>query len=148
MAKRKHTTKKRHHRRRKMSGVNAGELVTNIAGVAVGAAAAGFITSKVLGSQSDTIKAVAAIGLGVATPMFMKSPIGKAAGSGMIAVGVINLLKKSGFVSGLGADDGVEVTLGDIPVVSGVDVMAGMDDMPVVSGVDVMAGDIYPGYND
>jgi hypothetical protein len=146
MAKRKHTTKKRHHRRRKMSGINAGELVTNIAGVAVGAAAAGFITSKVLGSQSDTIKAVAAIGLGVATPIFMKSPIGKAAGSGMIAVGVINLLKKSGFVSGLG-DDGVEVTLGDIPVVSGVDVMAGMDDMPVVSGVDVMAGDDYPGYD-
>jgi hypothetical protein len=129
-----------------MSGINAGELVTNIAGVAVGAAAAGFITSKVLGSQSDTIKAVAAIGLGVATPMFMKSPIGKAAGSGMIAVGVINLLKKSGFVSGLGADEGIEVTLGDIPVVAG-DVMAGdvmaADDMPVVAGVGEYSGYDY-----
>jgi hypothetical protein len=126
-----------------MSGINAGELVTNIAGVAVGAAAAGFITSKVLGSQSDTIKAVAAIGLGVATPMFMKSPIGKAAGSGMIAVGVINLLKKSGFVSGLGADEGIEVTLGDIPVISGdvmaADVMAG-DDMPVIAGMEDYSG--------
>lgn len=142
MAKRKKTTKRRSTRRR-MSGINAGELVTGIAGVAVGAAAAGFITSKILGSQSDTIKAVAAIGLGVATPMFMKSPIGKAAGSGMVAVGVINLLKKSGFVSGLGADEGIEVTLGDIPVISGdvmaADVMAG-DDMPVIAGMEDYSG--------
>lgn len=135
MAKRKKSTK-RYSRRRRVSGFNAGDMVTNIAGVAVGAAAAGFVTSKLLGAQSDTIKAVAAIGLGVATPMFVKSPVASAAGSGMVAVGVINLLKKSGFVSGLGADEGVEVTLGDIPVVSGVDVMAGDDDMPVVAGMD------------
>jgi len=136
MAKRKKSTK-RYSRRRRVSGFNAGDVVTNIAGVAVGAAAAGFITSKLLGSQSDTVKAVAAIGLGVAAPMFVKSPVANAAGSGMVAVGVINLLKKSGFVSGLGADDdGVEVTLGDIPVIAGMDVMAGDDDMPVVAGMD------------
>lgn len=135
MAKRKKSTK-RYSRRRRVSGFNAGDMVTNIAGVAVGAAAAGFITSKLLGSQSDTIKAVAAIGLGVAAPMFVKSPVANAAGSGMVAVGVINLLKKSGFVSGLGADEGIEVTLGDIPVIAGMDVIAGDDDMPVVAGMD------------
>jgi hypothetical protein len=138
MAKRKHH-KKSHTRRRKMSGIKAGSMVSNIAGVAIGAAAAGLITSKVLGKQSDMIKAVAALGLGVLTPTFVKSEIGKAAGAGMIAVGVISLLKKSGLVSGLG-EDGVEVTLGEIdnmPVISGMnDVMAGYDNFPVIAGDD------------
>lgn len=136
MTKRKHH-KKGHTRRRKMSGIKAGSMVSNIAGVAIGAAAAGLITSKVLGKQSDTIKAVSALALGVITPTFVKSDIGKAAGAGMIAVGVISLLKKSGLVSGLG-DDGVEVTLGDVdnmPVIAGAtDVMAGYDNFPVIAG--------------
>jgi hypothetical protein len=138
MAKRK-SNKKSRTRRRKMSGIKAGSMVSNIAGVAIGAAAAGLITSKVLGKQSDMIKAVAALGLGVLTPTFVKSEIGKAAGAGMIAVGVISLLKKSGLVSGLG-EEGVEVTLGEIdnmPVISGMDdVMAGYDDFPVIAGDD------------
>jgi hypothetical protein len=137
MARRKSSRKKTTHRRRRVGGINAGNLVTNIAGVAVGAAAAGFITSKILGKQSDTIKAVAAIGLGVITPNFLKSDIGKAAGNGMIAVGTIALLKKSGFVSGLG-EDGVEVTMGELPLIAGDDVMAG--ELPVMAGDDVMAG--------
>lgn len=135
MAKRK-SSRKRTTRRRRVGGINAGNLVTNIAGVAVGAAAAGFITSKLLGKQSDTIKSIAAIGLGVLTPTFIKSDIGKAAGNGMVAVGTIQLLKKSGFVSGL--EDGVEVTMGELPVIG--DVMAGDDGMPVMAGDDVMAG--------
>jgi hypothetical protein len=122
MAKRK-ASRKRSTRRRRVGAINAGNLVTNIAGVAVGAAAAGFITSKLLGKQSDTVKAIAAVGLGVLTPTFLKSDIGKAAGNGMIAVGTIALLKKSGFVSGLG-EDGVEVTMGDLPVIGADDVMA------------------------
>ena len=135
MAKRK-SSRKRTTRRRRVGAINAGNLVTNIAGVAVGAAAAGFITSKLLGKQSDTIKSIAAIGLGVLTPTFIKSDIGKAAGNGMVAVGTIQLLKKSGFVSGL--EDGVEVTMGELPVIG--DVMAGDDGMPVMAGDDVMAG--------
>lgn len=135
MAKRK-SSRKRTTRRRRVGAINAGNLVTNIAGVAVGAAAAGFITSKLLGKQSDTIKSIAAIGLGVLTPTFIKSDIGKAAGNGMVAVGTIQLLKKSGFVSGL--EDGIEVTMGELPVIG--DVMAGDDDMPVMAGDDVMAG--------
>lgn len=130
MAKRKHSKKR--HTRRRVSGIKAGSMITNIAGVAVGAAAAGLITSKVLGKQSDMIKAAAAIGLGVLTPTFVKSDIGKSAGAGMVAVGVISLLKKSGLVSGLG-EDGVEVTLGEV------------DNMPVISGgMEVMAGDDFP----
>jgi hypothetical protein len=139
MAKKRKSSRKRVTRRRRVGGFNAGNLITNIAGVAVGAAAAGFITSKLLGKQSDTIKAITALGLGVLTPTFVKSDIGRAAGNGMIAVGAISLLKKSGFVSGLG-EDGVEVTMGDIPVIGG-DVMAGEDvmagdDIPVISGYD------------
>jgi hypothetical protein len=133
---RKKSSRKKTTRRRRVGGINAGNLVSNIAGVAVGAAAAGFITSKLLGKQSDTIKAVAAMGLGVLTPKFIKSDIGRAAGNGMIAVGTIALLKKSGFVSGL--DDGIEVSMGELPVMAGgEDVMAG--ELPVI-GEDVMAG--------
>lgn len=144
MAKRHHKKHRTHRRRRSgLGAIKPGNIIANIAGVAVGAAAAGFITGKVLGKQSDTIKAVAAIGLGVLTPTFIKSDLGKAAGNGMLAVGVISLLKKSGFV---GATDEVEVTLGDVPVIAGDDtmggevmageVMAGTDGMPVISGYD------------
>ncbi len=77
------------------------------------------------------------MGLGVLTPKFIKSDIGRAAGNGMIAVGTIALLKKSGFVSGIG-EDGIEVTMGELPVMAGgEDVMAG--ELPVI-GEDVMAG--------
>jgi hypothetical protein len=142
MAKRKVTRKKTSRRRRSSVGaINPGNLITTIAGVAVGAAAAGFITSKILGKQSDVVKALAAVGLGVLTPTFVKSDIGRAAGNGMIAVGTISLLRKTGLVSGLG-EDGVEVTMGELPVIGedvmdGDDVMAG-DDMPVMSGFDDM----------
>ena len=131
MAKRKHH-KKRHHRRR-VSGVTAGNLITTLGGVAVGAVAAGFLTSKVLGKQTDTIKAVAAIAAGVATSQFMKSPLGHAAGNGMIAVGVISLVKKSGIVSGLGAADTI-----DVPVN-----LSGTDDLSVIAGDYAMAGDDF-----
>jgi hypothetical protein len=138
MAKRK-SHKKSHSRRRKMSGIKAGSMISNVAGVAIGAAAAGIITSKLLEKQSDTIKAVTALGLGLVTPMFIKSDLGKAAGSGMVAVGVISFLKQSKLISGLG-EDGVEVTLGEIdnmPVISGMnDVMAGYDEFPVIAGDD------------
>jgi len=132
MAKRRKHTKTT-HRRRRVSGVgkiNPSNLLVQLGGVAVGAAAAGFFTSKVLGKQSATVKAVAAIAAGIATPMFIKSDLGKAAGNGMIAVGVIALLKKSGMVSGLGASDIM------IPVA-----VSGADDYPVISGDYAMAGD-------
>ena len=154
MAKRKHHTKKHHTKRRRrhgMGAINVGGMVTNIAGVAVGAVAAGFITSKVLGKQSDTIKAIAAIGLGIATPMFLKSDLGKSLGSGMIAVGAIDLVKKSGIVGAIENMGDVEVHMAgvnDVPVISGYtdaamsgdqamagdQTMAGFEDMPVISG--------------
>lgn len=138
MAKRKATRKRSTRSRRRVGAINAGNIITNIAGVAVGAAAAGFITSKLLEKQKPTIKALTAVGLGVLTPTFLKSDLGRAAGNGMIAVGTIALLKESGFVGGLG-EDGVEVTMGELPVI-GEDVMAGDDvmagEMPVMSGFD------------
>jgi len=153
MAKRKHHTKKRHHRRRSVSGFNAGNLVSSIGGVAVGAAVAGLITSKVLGKQSATVQAIAAIGGGILLPTFIKSDLGRSAGHGMIAVGVISLLKKSGMVSGLGAADEISVPVsvsgadelsviaGDFAMAGDDDGLSGADDLSVIAGDYAMAGD-------
>ena len=150
MAKRKHHAKKRHHSRRRKHGLGAidmGGIITSVAGVAVGAAAAGFIRKQFLSNQSETIKMIAPVALGIATPMFLKSELGKAVGAGMVAVGALSALQKAGIA---GPGDAVEVS------------MSGFDELPVIGEInpqgkamagdgDVMAGDNLPvlnGYND
>jgi hypothetical protein len=102
MAHRKHHKKKTTHRRRRVSGVNASNMVMGVAGVAAGAAIAGLLQSKVLASQKPMIQALVPIAAGVAIPMFVKHPIAQTAGYGMVAAGVINLLKQHGMA---GYDD-------------------------------------------
>lgn len=157
MAKRRKTATKRHspRRRRKhgLGAIDAGGIITGIAGVAVGAAVAGILVKQVLGSQGETIKMIAPVALGIAVPMFLKSDLGKSVGHGMIAVGVLSALHKANIVSGIedalhGLTGGsseigaVEVTLGDLPNVGGYDAamagedvsLHGNDDLPVISG--------------
>lgn len=147
MAKRKHHAKKRHHSRRRRHGLGAidmGGIITSVAGVAVGAAAAGFIRKQFLASQSETIRTIAPIALGVATPMFLKSELGKAVGAGMVAVGALSALQKAGIA---GPGDAVEVSMSgfdELPVIgeinpqgkamAGDEVMAGVDNLPVLNG--------------
>ena len=148
MAKRKHHAKKRHHSRRRRHGLGAidmGGIITSVAGVAVGAAAAGFINKQFLASQSETIRTIAPIALGVATPMFLKSELGKAVGAGMVAVGALSALKKAEIVG-----DVTEVSMSgfdELPVIGEIneqgkamagdgDVMAGADTLPVLNGYD------------
>jgi len=152
MAKRKaHHHKKTTHRRRKHRSIGAigGSMITNIIGVAAGAAVASLLTEKVLGKQSNLIKAAAAIAAGVAVPMFVKSDLGKSAGAGMVAVGAIDLLKQFKVISGtdgLGATPEIMIS-GEAPIV-GADVMAGEVMAGDVMAGDVMAGDYMSGFND
>jgi hypothetical protein len=148
MAKRR-KNKKTVTRRRRRSGVGAidmGGILTTVAGVAVGAAAAGLITKQFLGSQSATIQMIAPVALGIATPMFLKGSLGQAAGAGMIAVGALAALRKAGIA---GVDgEGYELSMAgfdQVPVIGQIneqgkamagdgDVMAGFENMPVING--------------
>ena len=146
MAKRKTHHKKSHHRRRRSHGIGkiGGNMITQIAGVAAGAAVASILTEKALSNQSQMIKAAAAIAAGIAVPMFVKSDIGKAAGAGMVAVGAIDLLKQFKVISGadgIGATPEIMIS-GEVPIVAG-DVMAG----EVMAG-EVMAGEVMAGYDE
>jgi len=148
-SRRKKTTTRRKSRR--MSGMgklNAGSMLTTIGGVLVGTAAAGFIAKKFLASQNDTIQAVVPIALGIATPMFLKSELGKYAGAGMVAVGGLKLFQKFG-IAGIGetdvmlpvainGDDNLSVLAGDDFAMAGEDdfAMAGDDDISVLAGLD------------
>jgi hypothetical protein len=149
MAKKKKTT----HRRRRVSGFNGGELVTQIAGVAVGVAATGMLTTKVMGKQKPMIQALTAVAAGVAISTFVKSPLGKAAGMGAIAVGVGIALKKGGIMNGIGEADTLSVPVqingadelsvisGDYAMAGDEDMMSGSDDLSVISGDYAMAGE-------
>lgn len=132
MARRKHHAKKTTHRRRhsrKMGALHPGSMLTTIGGVVGGVAVAGLIVNKLLASQSETIKGIAPIVLGIATPMFLKSDLGKFAGAGMIAYGSSKFLAKYG-IAGVGAD-AYEVSV------------SGVDNLSVVAGDGdfAMAGD-------
>jgi hypothetical protein len=147
-SRRKKTTTRRKSRR--MSGMgklNAGGILTTIGGVLVGTAAAGFIAKKFLSSQNETIQAVVPIALGIATPMFLKSELGKYAGAGMVAVGGLKLFQKFG-IAGIGETDvmlPVAINGDDLSVLAGDDfamageddfAMAGDDDISVLAGLD------------
>jgi len=151
MRHRRKSHKKTTHRRRKMSGMgklNPSSMLTTIGGVLVGTAAAGFIAKKFLSSQNETIQAIVPIALGIATPMFLKSDLGKYAGAGMIAVGGLKLFQKFG-IAGIGETDvmlPVGISGDDLSVLAGDDnfamanddiyAMAGDDDISVLAGLD------------
>ena len=150
MAKRRKKTavKRRSGKRRSKSGMGAIDF-TNILGVVAGAVAAGYLDKVIPESIDNKIVAGGKIALGVALPMFVKGGNMKnilaGVGSGMVAVGSIDLLKEFGVLSGTEEDDMLEISLnGDVDVLSGDDdinvingdVLAGDDDISVVNGFD------------
>ena len=102
---------------RRMSGIGAVDVM-NIVAVAGGAVVAGFVNKFVPSTVNDKIVSGGKIALGVALPMLSKDGKTKAllsgVGSGMIAVGAVELLKSFGVLSGIGADtDTISITLDD-----------------------------------
>ena len=162
MAKRR---KKRYSSRKKsgkrMSGIGAIDFM-NIVAVAGGAVVAGFANKLVPSTVNDKIVSGGKIALGVALPMLSKDGKTKAllngVGSGMIAVGAVELLKSFGVLSGIGADsDTISVTLDgigedddflgesvlaesvlaeDLGALDDLSVVNGIDDLNVVNGID------------
>ena len=109
--KKKHYSRKRHS----MHGVGAIDFM-NIISVAAGAVAAGAVNKFIPSTINDKIVSGGKIALGVALPMLSKSGQTKSVlsgvGSGMIAVGAVELLKSFGVLSGIGADtDTISVSL-------------------------------------
>lgn len=111
MARRKSRVKSRKtSRRRKMSGI--GGTVASAAYIAGGAILAQVIVQKFVSpmttSQTSTTQGLIAgavpIALGMLTPSLIKGDIGSKLGSGMIAVGGLNLVKTTGLISGMGAN--------------------------------------------
>lgn len=135
---RKKHTKKRHTSRRKHSSMGAIDVM-NILGVAAGAVAAGYLDKVIPATINKKITAAGKIAVGVLLPSLVKGGKMKNAlagvGSGMIAVGSVDLLKSFGVLSGV-EDDDLEIVLN-----GGIDVLAG-DDLAVVNGdQDILAGD-------
>lgn len=144
--KRTKKTTRRRSSRRGMGAINPGNMLTQIGGVLAGVAAAGYINKLALSNQSDTIKAVAPIALGIAVPsLILKSEFGRALGAGMVAYGGGKFLQKAG-LAGLGAaEDEMSVTISgdDLSVVAGDQdfAMAGDDDYAMAGDeISVLAG--------
>jgi hypothetical protein len=115
-----------------MSGIDT----TNILGVVAGAVVAGYLNKLVGNKVNDKVLAGGKVALGIALPMLFKSGSSKniiaGVGSGMIAVGSVDLLKSFGALSG---DF-------DIPVING------DFDIPVINGDDEFGADILNGDED
>lgn len=137
--KRKHS-KKKHSSRRKHSSSMGAVDVMNILGVAAGAVAAGYLDKVIPATINKKITAAGKIAVGVLLPSLVKGGKMKntlaGVGSGMIAIGSVDLLKSFGVLSGVEDDDMLEVSLN-----GGVDVLHG-DDLSVVNGdQDILAGE-------
>jgi len=152
MARKRKTTRRKTSRpRRRMSGVgklDAGSILQMVGGIAGGTLVAGLINKNLLSTQNELIQAVVPVALGIATPMFVKSDLGKMAGAGMVAYGTTKLLAKYK-LAGVGADFidlPVAVSGDDLSVIAGDDdfamagdddfAMAGDDNLSVIAGYD------------
>lgn len=126
--------------RRGIGKINAGGTIMNIVGVLGGVAVAGYInkflfTPKDGETATDTqvmLGKYAPLVLGVATPLILKSELGKNLGAGMIAYGGAKILQGAGLGNVFtGGDDSETLSIGydNIPALAGNDdfAMAGYD---------------------
>jgi hypothetical protein len=136
MARKKRTTKRmagvRRHRRSSMHGSNKMDM-QNLLGLVAGSVIAGYVNKVIPATTNDKLVSGGKIALGLALQKFMKGSLVHGIGSGMIAVGSVDLLKSFGALSG---DFDIPVINGD--VLAG-DVLAG-DDLPVINGDDIDLG--------
>lgn len=117
---------------------------TNILGVVAGTVGAKLVDKIIPDTVDAKLIAGGKVALGIALPMLVKDGKTKnmlsAVGSGMIAVGTVELLSEFGVLNGVGANDSDMLVVAldgvdDIPVVNGT------DDIPVVNGDEsVLAG--------
>lgn len=146
MAKRKRKKISGVRRRQRMHGVGAVDF-TNILSVIAGAVAGNMLNKVVPSTVDPRLVSGGKLALGVALPMFSKSGSTKnilaGVGSGMVAVGSIELLKAVAptMMSGIGEDEFISVSLDGIgESVLAEDVLSG--DIDVINGdISVVNGD-------
>lgn len=132
MARRRKSTKRSTPRRKSRSmGAAASSMVAEIGGLAAGAILAKQL-NKML-SFDARILAAGKVVLGVALPKFVKTPIMKSVGQGMIAVGATELV--GSFVPALGGADDVIVLNGMDEIGADISEVNGMD-ISEVNGLD------------
>ena len=148
MAKKRKTQKRRTTRRRRggIGSISPSNMLVSIGGVLAGVAAAGYLNKLALANQSENVKALVPVGLGIALPLVMKNDLGKNIGSGMIAYGGASFLRKAG-LGDLGEGQSEEIVMAgdDLSVIAGDEdftmagdedfAMAG-DDISVLAGID------------
>ena len=147
MARRKKHTKKIHHRRKsrsKMGAIGKGGLTSALFTI-VGGVAARFVSNTINGtslsaSYKGYVAAAAPIAVGLFLPKFIKSDMGKALGTGMIAVGGLELVQTTGVLSGIDS----------FPVISGYKQYMGIapttqNPRGVLAGMDTRAAAILAG---
>jgi hypothetical protein len=115
MARRKKTSKKRVTRRRskRMGAVNMAGGLTSALFTIAGGVAARFVSNTINGTNLDAsykgyVAAAAPIAVGLFLPKFLKNDMGKALGTGMIAVGGLELVQSTGVLKGI---DGMEMPM-------------------------------------
>ena len=141
MAKKRKTQTRRRTSRRRRGGIGSispSNMLVSIGGVLAGVAAAGYLNKLALANQSENVKALVPVGLGIALPLVMKNDLGKNIGSGMIAYGGASFLRKAG-LGDLGEGQSEEIVMAgdDLSVIAGDEdfAMAG-DDISVLAGID------------
>ena len=141
MAKKRKTQTHRRTSRRRRGGIGSispSNMLVSIGGVLAGVAAAGYLNKLALANQSENVKALVPVGLGIALPLVMKNDLGKNIGSGMIAYGGASFLRKAG-LGDLGEGQSEEIVMAgdDLSVIAGDEdfAMAG-DDISVLAGID------------
>lgn len=85
-------------RRRRRSGINGaysvgkgiGSMVTDVLALGAGMVAAKYVSNKLLTNQSDMIKNGAPVVAGIAISQFIKNPIVKSVGTGMVLSPVVS----------------------------------------------------------
>lgn len=148
MARRKKSAKRRTSRRRSVSGMPKGALVSTL-GIIAGAVAGRLVSKKLLPNVDEKIKDAGVIAIGaLLMPKILKSDLGRAIGNGMIAAGGAGLV--GAFVPSIAGvddfmefpvqvgevEDGISVISGDDVMAGGDDVMAGDDSLSLIAGMD------------
>ena len=128
MARRRKKSGVTRRRSRRMGATASKGMLTEVLGVVAGSIIAKKVSSML--TFDDKIKSAIVLGAGVFLPKFVKSPIMKSVGMGMIAVGGSQLA--GSFLPMLGATDEDYILVSgteEIPVVNGTEI-------PVVNGGD------------
>lgn len=141
MARRKRKHTKRHHSRRRHHGMGAAaSTAMDIVGVVAGAVIGKFAQSKLSSRVNPKILAGSQIAVGLLLPRFVKSPLVKNIGVGMIANGGVTALSEFGVLSGIGMDEPMTEYIGgseDIATIAGDDdMMSGSEDIQTIAGID------------